>query len=199
MTSQREKGTSRVMLRAAVLSALLLFAASASSQERVLTDQEALLVTYRHPQTGATLMDTYVIEYVGWLDSAIWETGEASKPLEGHPIDDRVCHLRARSWVDRNVFLVHPVTGTHHDSTKYQRRITEIGDASGREPSFKLDDINSWQGENCGKMSGEFSGRIAAVRRNLQHAFSGLVKLDRADLIQQLERELNIVDITSER
>lgn len=121
------------------------------------------------------------IIYSAVLEHTQWQTGRASKPLEGHFIDDRRCHWQIDAKVHRTVCGVSRSVGQSCDS-EYSQVFYAPQRGSGHPWS-----ITRIQGENCNRAQAGINAQVAGARRDLINQFDGIVGNDLERFVRFLE------------
>jgi hypothetical protein len=146
----------------------------------------SFLVTYPDKST-----ETVLVSYTATLDASQETQGSASKPFEGHPIDDRHCVFSVNTNVKRKAYLVSrsgqlaEIPGIYQvfDSTKY----------NSRGPSNLIQAIGYHQ--TCGDVQGVINSDIASAKQAIINGFDGIVQEDEAKLDKDLSDFLHPVSV----
>jgi hypothetical protein len=115
-----------------------------------------------------------VVKYEAFLGHKVWQTGEASKPLEGHPIDDRTCHYDTDARLYRRAYVL-----THSGVPAPLEEYQAIYKAStgGKDGAVDIWQAVTGKHTTCGSVN-NFGDKIAAAESGLIGQFDSLVAQD---------------------
>lgn len=115
-----------------------------------------------------------VVKYEAYLGHRVWQTGGASKPLEGHPIDDRACHYSTDARLYRRAYL-----STHAGALAPLEEYQAVYNAAtgGRDGAVDIWQAVTGTHTTCGDVN-NFSDRISAAEASLISQFDDLVAQD---------------------
>jgi hypothetical protein len=153
--------------------------------DRVHGSERPFLV--RYPDGTA---ERIVVKYDGYIKKKMWQTGESSKPLEGHPIDDRKCHWELSSWIQRTAYLIHR-TGIQAPLENFERRfVVSWKDDRGPDKPYEI-----FYHRTCGDSRGAYDEQVNGLTRNLIGSFSSRLNEDRTEAIAHLRRLLGATEV----
>jgi hypothetical protein len=164
--------------------------AKAAQTEMLKADQRRFEVVYASGDR-----ETIVVLYEGWLSQERWQTGKSSKPLEGHPIDNRKCHWKFRTWVKRRAYAIHRHSGRQTPLEEFNQ-IFAVESAGDRGPD-KWYEVTYHR--TYGDSMGAFRAQLAANENRLQAAFDRILAEDRERAERHLEEILGGTSVVVRR
>lgn len=176
------------MMRRGMLALVLAGIASAASadDETVSARQKSFRVQYAD---GAS--ETYVAHYRALVSYRRWQTGEASKPLSGHIIDDRQCHWEIVTQIVREVCL------TSRSGQQFcQGALSRIYGTSkaGKGSDFQLLRLHP---ETCTSAEARYNSDVNDAKNAVQAALDPIVDGDFGQVQQDMQSALKARSVTS--
>ena len=130
-------------------------------------------VSYTATHTDGT-SEKVIVKYEAYLAYKVWQTGSASKPLEGHPIDDRACHYSTDARLYRRAYL-----STHAGVLAPLEEYQAVYKAAtgGKDGAADIWQAATGKHTTCGDVN-NFSGKLDAAETSLIGQFDSLVAQD---------------------
>lgn len=171
-----------------VLFVLLLCASTSIAQNATKKAERQFLVTYPDGQS-----EIYVAVYMGEVRVDVNQTGSASRPLQGHFVDDRQCHWTISTPISREIFLVNRA-----GRRSLYQPLNAIYNAESRNQgsAFRLDRL---QGENCNAAAGRRDEDVRRATDTLNSSFDLIVNGDVATLLEKLKAEMGAASVELRR
>lgn len=115
-----------------------------------------------------------VVKYEAYLGYKVWQTGSASKPLDGHPIDDRACHYSTDARVYRRAYIA-----THSGVLAPLEEYQAVYKASvgGKDGARDIWQAVTGKHTTCGDVN-NFTDKVSAAEASLINQFDTLVAQD---------------------
>lgn len=174
------------LFRATLLFGIAVASTSAFAEdETVGARQKSFQVTYLDGSK-----ETYVARYRALVSYRKWQTGEASKPMSGHFIDDRQCHWDITTQVDRDVCL------TSKSGQQFcQGSMSRVYGTSkaGKGSDFVLLKLHP---ETCGDAEGRYNSDVNDAKNAVGGALDGVMQNDLVQVRQDLANELKAKAVT---
>lgn len=154
--------------------------------EQIKSSERPFVVRY---QDGSE--EKIVVKYVAQHYHKLWQEGESSKVLEGHPVDDRRCKWRFNSWVERKAFFIHPQTGIQAPLEGFERiyYISATGDR-GPEQWYEI-----LYHRTCEDSMGAYNSEKDSHVNGLLIGFDKILADDRSDASMHLKDLLGATEV----
>jgi hypothetical protein len=173
-------------LRLFAAAALVITFAGLAQAQAISEKSKSFLVTY---PDGSK--ETVLVKYQGFVDASQQQQGSASKPFEGHPIDDRHCTWSIKTYVLRSVYFVSKsgqqgqigsMTHTFDDRIDNSRGPSNIIQATGYHVT-------------CGQVQNQIDAQETAAKSKLEAGFDQIVDSDSATVEKDLKDLLHPVSL----
>lgn len=115
-----------------------------------------------------------VVKYEAFLGHRVWQTGSSSRPLQGHPIDDRACHYTTDARVYRRAYIA-THSGVLAPLEEYQAVYKAAN--NGRDGAADIWQAVTGRHTTCGSVN-NFEGKISAAEASLINQFDDLIAQD---------------------
>lgn len=179
----------RVFLAALAALAIITFIPSGATaaDEEVASRAKSYLLKF---SDGGT--ETYVARYRAMVDFDRWQSGSASKPLEGKFIDDRQCHWKINTTILREVCLVSR-SGQAFCDGKLNRLYGTS--KSGKGSDFVLIKLHP---ETCGEAQARYDGDLNNARNAVRSALDPVMDGDVDQMIEDFKTTLKPVEVSAQ-
>ncbi|WP_226597892.1 hypothetical protein [Marinobacter nauticus] len=133
---------------------------------RLIGEQRTFSVRYENG-----FEEQILVNYVGYLYERMWQEGRSS--TWDHPIDDRKCLWRFRSYVERRAFAVHH-TGRQMPLDEF-REVWNITRTGSRGPERWYEVAYH---RTCGDSMGAYENELVSQKAGLKSGFDEILKED---------------------
>ncbi len=140
-------------------------------------------VEFTDPATGQSRVDTFLVQYRGWLEGDL------------RAVEQR-CEARAVSWIERRFFLLHPLTGEQSINSKYSKTVVSSDGGAGA-PLRSPGPAAAGDG-SCAVQHRTLEEHLAVAGERLAEVFEEVVAEDGVRLAEQLRDDFGVAAVELE-